>query len=198
MRAFRAIRNSDHDGNVGIVSVGDEGLVAVQHPVVAFADGGGAGGGSVGTGAGFSESPAAEPFAAGELGNIFAALLLGSGEKDVVDGQRIVRSDNNADGSVHGGKFFDCEHVIDVREPGAAVFDGNDHSQEAHLAELLHHFGGKLAGFVPLHHIGSDLGGGEVANFAAQLLLVLSERKGIGGNQILLNGRRRHDETPTG
>src|SRR6185312_8806652 len=198
MRALGAICNSDDDGDVGIVSVGDEGLVAVQHPVVAFADGGGAGGGSVGAGAGFSKPPATEPFAAGHFGNVFAALLLGSGEKDVIDGQRIVGRDNDADGSVHGGEFFDCEHVIDVREPGAAVFDGNDHSHEAHLAELLHHFGRKLAGFVPLHYVGSDLGGGEVANFAAQLLLVLSEREGIGGNQILLNGRRRHDETPTG
>src|SRR6185312_14923962 len=164
MRALGAICNSDDDGDVGIVSVGDEGLVAVQHPVVAFADGGGAGGGGVGAGAGFSKPPATEPFPAGHFGNVLAALLLGSGEKDVIDGQRIVGRDNDADGSVHGGKFF----------------------------------GGKLADFVPLHHIGSDLGGGEVANFAAQLLLVLSEREGISGNQILLNGRRRHDETPTG
>ncbi len=47
----------------------------------------------------------------------------------------------------------------------------------------------KLARLVPAHDVGGDLAGGKVANLPAKLLLVLRQRKGIGGNGVLFSSR---------
>ena len=146
---LRLVGDGDDDSYVGVVAVGDEGLVAVEDPAVAVADGGGAGAAGVGAGAGLGESPCAEPFAGGELRDVFLPLRFVAGEEDVVGAEGIVCGDDDADGAVDGGEFFDGEHVVDVAEAGAAVLGREDDAEQAHCAELLHDVEGELAGFVP-------------------------------------------------
>ena len=97
----------------------------------------------------------------------------------MIRAQRIVRRDNDADRAINRGQFLDRENVIDVAEARAAILRREDDAEQAHLAELLHHVERKLAGLVPLHHVGRDLSRGKFANLATKLLLLLGQYEGI-------------------
>ena len=66
------------------MAVSDKGLVPVQHPAIAFADGGRPRASGIGTGTGLGQSPGAEPFAGSQPGNVLALLLFVAGDKYVV------------------------------------------------------------------------------------------------------------------
>ena len=102
MGSLALICNGDDYRYVGVVAVGDEGLVAVENPAFFGADGGGAGRAGVGAGARLGESPGAEPLAAGEEGDVLLALSVCAGKKDVVGTEGIVRGDDDTDRPVDG------------------------------------------------------------------------------------------------
>ena len=179
MRALALVGRGDHHGNIGVVAIGDEGLVAIQHIAVAFFHGGGARIAGVRARSGLGQSPRGQPLAAGQLRDVFLLLRLVSGEKDVVGAQRVVRRNDDADRAVHSREFFNRQNIIDIAETRAAILRREDDAQQAHLAKLLHDLSREFAGLVPLHHVGRNLARGEIANLATKMFLLLRQHKGI-------------------
>src|SRR5579875_1926087 len=146
VRPLCAVGNSNDHGNVSVVGVRDEGLIAVEDPILSLANSSRSGGRGIRTRAGFSEAPCAQPLAAGKFGDVFAALRFISSQKNMVGAKRIVRSDDDADGAIHCGKLFNSQDVVHVAEAGAAILDGEDDAHQPHLAELTNNVNGKFAG----------------------------------------------------
>ena len=99
-----------------------------------------------------------------ERNQILFLLLLGAEFVDVIAAQRIVGSDKKPDRAVDPGKFLDDGSVLDVTEPGTAIFFRKNDAQQPHFAQLGKQFGGKTSGFVPLHDVGADLALGKFAD----------------------------------
>ncbi len=175
VRVRRFIRHGDDDHHVGVMSVGDERLAAVQHPLIALADGRAARASGVGAGTGFGESPAADPFAGREFGNVLPALLFVAGDEDVVRAERGMCSYDDADRSVDARELLDGDDVLDVAHARAAEFGGKNGAQQAETAEFLDGLHGKARGFVPLHDVRGDLFFGEFADAAAQVVLLVGK-----------------------
>src|SRR5690242_16115845 len=110
--------------------VGDEGLSAVEHPLVSLADGRATRAPSIGAGARLGETPGADPFAGREFGNVLFALLFIAGDKDVVRTKGRVRGNDDADRTINAREFFDRDYIFDIAHSSAAIFGGKDHSQE--------------------------------------------------------------------
>jgi hypothetical protein len=117
--------------------------------------------------------------AASKLRNIAAALLLVAGKKNVVGTERIVRRDDDADGSIDGGELFDSHHVIGVAKAGTTVLFRKDDAHQPHFAELLDDGRGKFADLVPLHDVRRNFAGGKLADDIAQLFLITGELEGV-------------------
>ena len=86
-----------------------------------------------------------------------------------------MRSDDQADGAVYAGDFFDGGGIFDVAEAGAAILLGENDAKKAHLRELGHDFDRKVGDFIPLHDVGSDFTFGKFANAAAEMLLFIGK-----------------------
>ena len=122
MPAGALLAGAGHDGvEVGDAAVGDPGLGAGDHPVVAVPDRPGAQGGGVGAGGGLGEAVRAEQSAAEHRGQVLGLLLLGA-----VGGERVagegVHADAEADGEAGGGELLEDLEVDLVRLVAAAVF----------------------------------------------------------------------------
>ena len=128
------ISNSDYHHDVGVVAVGDKGLGAIQEPASAFADGTHAGSSRVGAGAGFGQTPGADEFSGGQLGNIFVFLGFVTGQENVVGTERVVGGDDDADRAIHARKLFYGYDVFDVAQTGPAIFRGKYDAHHAHLS----------------------------------------------------------------
>src|SRR5580698_740194 len=149
-----AVGHGDHDQNVGVTTVGDEGLGAIQHPVVALADGSHAGAASVGTGGGFGQPPGADVFAGGQLADVFLLLLFAACQKNVVRTERRVCSYDDADRTVHAREFLDGGDVFDVAHAGATIFGRKNRAQQAEFSQFFDGGQRELAGLVPFHDVG--------------------------------------------
>ena len=163
--------------DIGIVAVGGEGFRAVEHPppsvrtaVVRVPPASEPASGSVS-----DQQPSFSPCARGT--DVFLLLRVGAKFVDVIGAKRIVRRDDDADGAVHAGKFFDGDDIFDIAEPRAAVFFRENDAEQAELREFRDNFLREMRGFVPLHDVRSDFGFGEFADGAAKLLLFVGERK---------------------
>ena len=155
VRVSGPVGHGNNDRNVGVMAVGDEGLGAVQHPVLASPHRRAARAARIGPRTGFGQAPRSEELARGQLGNVLALLLFVAGDKDVVGTQRSVRRDGDSDRTIHARKLFDGGNVLDVAHARAAVLGGKDGAQQPQLAQFLHRRQRKLAGFVPLHDVGA-------------------------------------------
>src|SRR5262249_25853274 len=99
--AFALVGHGDHDCNIAVVAIRDEGLTAVDDPLVAFAHRRSASPAGIGARTRLGQPPAAEELPAAELGNVFAFLLLMAGDPDVVRAERRVRRHDDADRAIH-------------------------------------------------------------------------------------------------
>jgi len=116
---------------VGLVASGDEGLLTVDHPLVALAYGGGADGAGVGAGPGLGDGEAALALAA-DGGEEVLLLLLVVGEVEDVVGL-------TAELELHERTSqLDLDEGVHHRaEPHAAVLLGCVHSEEPGLLRLV-------------------------------------------------------------
>src|SRR5271166_6435807 len=80
----RLVGYRDDHRYIRIVAIGDKGLRAIQHPLVAFADSAATRAACVGARTGLSQSPGAEELTGRELGNVSPLLLLISGNENMV------------------------------------------------------------------------------------------------------------------
>ena len=177
--SFAFIRNGDDHRYICEAPIGDECLVAVQDIPVALLCCGCTRIARVGTRTGLRQRPSCQPFAARQPRNIFAFLRFAARQENMICPQRIVSGDNDAHRPIHGGQFFNREHIIDIAETGSAIFRRKDHAQQPHRAQLLHGRGRKLAGLVPGHDVGRNLARRKLANLPSQMLLLLVQHEGV-------------------
>ena len=177
MRAFGFLGDGHGHADAGVVAVGGESFRAVQHPIIAITDGDGSRAAGVRAGFGLGERPAAEGAALRQGHDVFLLLRFGAEFEDVIGAERIVRGDDQTDRAIDAREFFDGDDVFGVAEARAAVGFRKNHAEQTHLSELGNDFGGEARGFVPLHDVRRDFGGGEFAHTAAQFLLFGGERE---------------------
>ena len=91
----------------------------------------------------------------------------------MVRAQRGVRRDDDADRAVHPRELFDGGDVLDIAHAGAAVLGRKHDAQQAELAQFLDRRQRKVAGLVPLHHVGRDFALGKFADAFLQLQLLI-------------------------
>src|SRR5262249_5008703 len=84
------VGNSDYNQNVRVVTIGDECLGAIEHPVITSANRTHARAAGVRAGGRLRQSPGADEFASGQLTDIFLLLRFVAGEIDMVRTKRRV------------------------------------------------------------------------------------------------------------
>ena len=168
--------HGDDGGDVG-AGVRDEGLGAVDDPLVAVADGSRAGRTGVGAGLGLGEAEAGEGAAGDEVGQEALLLLLGAVGEDRVDAEADARRQRDADRLVDAAELLDGD--AEAREVAglarAAVLLRHDEAEQPEVAHLRHEVGREVGGGVPLGDVGRDLLLGEVADDHPEVLVVLAE-----------------------
>ena len=102
--------------------------------------------------------------------------------------------DDDPHRAIHARQLLDDDGVLDVAEPRAAEFLGEDRAHVAELAELADDFEREGLRLVPLHDVGRDLGLGELPNSLAQLNLFrrVLEIHRCGLDDLFLRGVPAH------
>ncbi len=171
------VRRCHREHHIGIrhAAIGDEDLLAVQQPVIAFILGGGLGTAGVGTGVRLCQAESADLFSGTEIQQILFLLLLRTEGGDGECPQGRVGRQDHACAAVHPGQFLHSDGIAEHIQPCAAVllFIGDSH--EAHLSQFLHGLCGKLVLLVQLEGNGLDFRLRKLAYLCPQLFL------GLGG-----------------
>ena len=157
----------DHVG-VGVGAVGDPGLAAVEHVVVAAFFGAQLHRYHIRAGVGLAHGQGANVLAADQLGQVFELLLVGAVAVDLVDAQVGVGAVRQGHRSRGAADLFHRHHVGQVAQAGAAVFFRHGDTQQAHVAELAPHVGGEQVVVVDLRGTRRQFGGDEGAHLVAE------------------------------
>lgn len=123
------LRDDDHE--VGEDAVGDEGLGAVEQPVVAPVLGGGTDPLEVGVGAGLGHRDGGDGLAGAESGQPAALLFLGGERGQVRPDDVVVQADGEAGGPGAGELLGDHGRVAEVGVAAAPVLLGHGQAQQA-------------------------------------------------------------------
>ena len=83
--------------------------------------------------------------------------------EDVVAAQRVMGRYTEPDRRIDLGQLIDHQHVVDISEPGATVFLGEQDSQKSQLGRLGEQLARELLRLVELFDDGIDLFAREVA-----------------------------------
>src|SRR5215470_4650694 len=86
-------------------------------------------------------------------------------------------SDGDAHRAIDTREFLDRDHVLHIAQSGATIFSRKDRAHHSHLAQFLNDFHGVMTGFVPLHHVGTDLPFGKFADGFLELQLFVRKLK---------------------
>src|SRR6266566_4833506 len=115
---------SHRDANVSVASMGREGLLPVDNPIVTIQLGYGLCSGGVASRFGFREAPGAQFLAPGERENEFLPLFFVAEAVDMAGTQRIVRRHRYSDGAVHARQFL---AVAELHKASRESDHGIDH-----------------------------------------------------------------------
>ena len=165
------------DGVEGrVAAVGDEALGAVDDPLVALADGGGAHARDVGARVRLGQAERGEHRRLGELREVAALELLGAAERERGGGEA-VGGDRGGDAGAAPAELLLDQAAGEVVEPGADVGLGDVDVHETHLPRLVDDLLGPrtVAVVVPGH--GANLLLGEVVGQLAEILLLVRQRE---------------------
>ena len=178
-RMVRAAGRDGHDDeHVADAAVRRERLRSIQHPAAIRLHRRRPHGRGVAAGGRLRQAPRADLLAARQRHEILLFLLLGAEERDVGGAQPVVGGHRQGDGGIDTGQLFDADAVVDGGHAGAAVLlrKLNAHQSRGRRAAGTQ-FSGKLLGLIPLAHVRPDLGLGELADAAAQQLLLRGQTK---------------------
>ena len=153
----------------------DEGFVSVQHVLVSVPLGSGANGRRVRAGLWLGEVDAAQPRAAGELGEIVAPLLIGAGLLDRHSNRRVVGRHHVADPSVRSGDLLDGQCVRHEVGAGTAPAGIDNHPHQTDVGHLAVQLTRRSPGAVPLGCEGGDLALSEAPRHVTNLLLLVGQ-----------------------
>jgi hypothetical protein len=155
--------------------VGDELLGAVDHPAVVVELGARADVARVGARLGLGQAEGAELLARAEVGHQALLLLLGAEQVDRLRAERGVRAHRDRHGGVHARELLDRQRVGERVAPSAAVFLRERDPHQPELPELGHDLVREALLAVELLRDGLHLALGEVADGAADQLVVVGE-----------------------
>ena len=119
------------------------------------------------------QAPSFSPRASGTRYCCFCASVPNS--EDVRRAQAVVRGHRQRDAGIDARQLLDADAVVDRRHAGAAVLLGKLDAHQAERGQLRHQLGGKVLRLVPLAHVRADFGLGELADAAAQQLLLFGQ-----------------------
>ncbi len=132
---------------------------------------------------GFGQAEAANPFAAGQFGQVFLALRLGAEFKNRHHHQRALHAGHGAVARIDALDFTRNQPVGDVIEPRAAVLLGNGGAEQADFAHLAKDGGVHALVSERFQHARCQLvlavGGGGISHHALVVAQLLVEQKGV-------------------
>mmetsp|Transcript_26227 Transcript_26227/g.61964 ORF Transcript_26227/g.61964 Transcript_26227/m.61964 type:complete len:421 (+) Transcript_26227:5135-6397(+) len=163
------------DEGVGVRSVSDPHLAAVEDVVAALVLGAQLHADDVRAGAGFAHRQRADMLAADQLGQVFGALRVIAVALDLVHAQVAVRAVGQAHRRAGAADLLHRHHVGQVAHVGAAVLLGDGDAQHAQLAHLAPQIHRELVAAVDLGGAWRDLGLGKGAHRVAQSVDVFAE-----------------------
>ena len=120
-------------------------------------------------------APIFSPRASGTRYRCFCCF--GAEERDVGGAEPVVGRHRQGDRRIDAGQLFDADAVVDGGHAGAAVLFRKLDAHQSEGGELRDQLGGKLLRLIPLAHVRADLGLGELADAAAQQLLLRGQTK---------------------
>jgi hypothetical protein len=150
-------------------------LGAVDGPAVALAHRRGPHRAGVAAGGRLGESPRGEALTLRQRREVLALLFVGAEHRDVRGPETVVRGDRQAHGRVDSCQLFDRDAVVNRRHGGTAEFLGKLDSHEPQRRELRDELLRKELLFIPLHDMRANFGLRELADTAAQQLLLVSQ-----------------------
>src|SRR5207302_1361115 len=156
---------------------------AVDDPLPFTELGGGTGGRRVGAGAWLGQAESGQLLARGKLGQPLPLLLLRAEEQDRHRPKRGVRGHRDRDRGVDPGQLLDGDRVRKRVGPRAAVLLGDRHPHQPELGELRHEVVGKAVLAVELRGYRRDLFLRELADGAADELVL--------GREVEVHAARR-------
>ena len=152
-------------------AVGDEGLGAVQHILVALAHRRGAHGGHIRPRAGLRQAEGGEPSLLGQLNEV--ARLLGSAvQHDVAEGHEVGDEGVGVSG-IHARQLLEHHGAGFVGQAHSAVLLGNLHHVKPQIEAPLEQLHRTLACLVGGGHMGQDLVLGHIAHERDELFLLV-------------------------
>ena len=127
------------------------------------------------SGSRLGQSPGSNVLAGCESGQPALLLLFRTKRQDVVGTQAIVCRHTQTHRPADGSQLLNGCDVFEVPETGATVGLWHQHAQQTELAHPREGVPWKMLGLVPLHHMGLNLLGAEVAHHVPD-----------GGNRLFL------------
>ena len=170
------------DQDIGVGSVGDPHLAAVEPIVVAAQLGAQRHRHHIGAGARLGHGQRADVLATDQPGQILAALGLAAIAHDLVHAQVGVRPVGQAHRGRPPGDLLHGHDVREIAHLGAAVLLGHGHAEHAEIPELAPEVHRELVLAVDLRGPRGDLGRGELLQGLAQHGDVLAEVEGQAGD----------------
>ncbi len=172
LAAFRLGRGKD-DCDAGALAVGDELLVARQHPAVIGRTGACAQVVGLRAGLRLGQAERTDQLAAGQRRQIAILLRFGAVVQDRAAADRAVHAHQRRASRAAGGDLLDRQRVGDVVRIGAAPLLGHDHAEQAERAHLGDDLVGQLSAAVPLRGVRLQTFLGEGARGVADHSLLL-------------------------
>ena len=182
-RAVRVLagtgRDGHHGGDVG-AAVRDEGLGAVDHPLIALEPGPGAGGTGVRAGLGLGQAKGRQRPAGDQIGQPLLLLLLRAVGKDRVDAQPDTGRQCDADGLVDPPQLLDGHAQAGEVTVGAPELLGHHKTEQPQATHLGDEVDREMLLAIPPGNVRSDLRLGELAHDGAEVFVVLAELEHLG------------------
>jgi len=170
----------DHVG-AGVGAVGDPGLAAVEHVVVAALVGAQFHRDHVGAGIRLAHGQGADVFAADQLRQVLEFLFMAAVAVDLVHAEVGVGAVGQRHRCRTTADLFHSHHMGQVAQAGTAVFFGHGNAQQAHVTELAPQVGGEQVVDVDLCRARRNLLGHEGLHLVAQHVDGFAEGEVQGG-----------------
>ncbi|MNT14879.1 hypothetical protein D3C72_1499000 [compost metagenome] len=179
-RAGVLVRLDRHHVEVAVGAVGDPGLGAVDHVVVAVAHGAGAQGRDVRAGVGLGDGDRPHLLARDRGHQVGLLHRLGALLEDGARGDELLNDDGRGEAAhAAAGDFLAEDHRVEGVGGGPAVLLGVGQAQKAHLAHAAPDVFGNAAVGLPFVGVGRHLVFHEAAHGGPEELMILVEVNGL-------------------
>src|SRR3989441_4231567 len=156
-----------------MTAIGDESFRAVEHPSALRLGSRHASAARIRPRRRLRQPPGTDVLTRRQLRDVFLFLRFIARDENVIRAKRSMRRYDDADRPIDPRQLFNRRDVLHVPHPRAAIFRRKDDPQQIQPSQLLDDRHRKLAGFVPRHHVRSNLALGELPHAFLQLQLLV-------------------------